>query len=307
MTNNGKAQVSAPQCTSFSDFAMNAGDSSATKVHSTGDAVLTAAIPAEHTGNITISQRNGFIDGTYILAPGTSKEEEVTASSVTPEVGAGPLAVTLTATKSAHAIGTRVVRKNGALRPGSVKLSINNAAGVAIDADGDGAVNESGVQDGTTGTIDYALGAVTITTSTAVTDTQPVEIEGDKMADSPDELSSGKNFFKNFARMSNGRADLPTGAVISNLGSDEIGVFVETAKSRSAVQFEGTPSASAKLGGYGSKIVTFQSGLPAEMRIRAGRSSTATDTVSSATERIDDKGVIDVAFFSVTNANGGSN
>lgn len=305
MTNNGRALVSAPKCTTFSGFALNSGDT-VTKVHSTGDAKLTTAILAGHTGNLSLSQCNGFIDGTYILAPGTSKEEEVTAESVTPAVGANTLTVTLSATKNAHAIGTRVVRKNDTLRPGSVKIKIGTNDAVALDADGDGTVSESGLQDGTTGTIDYALGAVTITTTTAVGNVAVV-IEGDKMADSPDELSSGKNFFKNFARMSNGRADLPTGAVISNLGSAEVGVFVETAQNADAAQFVGTPSASIKLAGFGSKIIAFQNGLPSKMRIRAGADSQAIMTPSTKTERNNDPGVIDVAFFSVTNANGGSN
>jgi hypothetical protein len=312
MTSNGKAQVSAPKCTTVS-ISMNSGSTAGTgsqTVFSTGDAELTTAIAAAHTTNLVVSQRNGFIAGTMILAPGTSKEEEVTASGLTTEVGAGTLAVTVTATKYAHAIGTRVVMKNSPIRPGSLTVSINSATAVALDPTASGTLSgtPSGAVSATANTVpvDYALGAVNFTVATNVTNGHTVVIKADTFADTPNDIASGKNFFKNFGRMSNGRADLPTGAVISNLGSAEVGVLVEKANAEDASQFIGATDG-AVLKGFGSKVVTFPSGMPSELRIRAGVSSTGSLTPSTATERNNDPGVIDVAYFSVINANGGSN
>jgi hypothetical protein len=292
---------------------MNSSSTAATgsqTVFSTGDAKLTTAIAAGHTTNLVVTQRNGFIEGTMIIAPGTSKEEEVTASGLTTEVGSGTLAVTITETQNAHAVGTRVVMKNSPIRPGSLTVSINDGTAVALDPTGSGTLSgtPSGAVSATSGTVpvDYALGAVNFTVANAVTDTHTVVIKADTFADSPAEVASGKNFFKNFARMSNGRADLPTGAVISNLGSVEVGVFVEKANAEGATQFIGATDG-AVLKGFGSKVLTFPGGLPAEMRIRAGADSQAIMTPSTKTERNNDLGVIDVAYFSVINANGGSN
>ena len=316
MTNNGKAQVSAPKCTTTS-ITVSPAPNNAKTVFSTGDTTSSGAYTAPAAGTdattLSLTQRSGFLTSanTIIVAPGTDKEEEATGTAAATD-GAGNFTITSTnangdtALNFSHGAGTRVIVKRSALRPGSVTFKEGAAAAVALDPDGDGSF--SGVDVGTGilgGTIDYATGSVNIVATTAPNGAST--IAGDKLADNPADLVSGKNYFKNFDRMSNGRADLPTGAVISNLGSAEVGVFVETADAQNASQFEGTPSASTKIAGFGSKVLTFPGGLPAEMRIRAGVSSTANMTPSTATERNNDPGVIDVAYFSVINANGGSN
>lgn len=324
MTNNGKAQVSAPQC-ALTTTSMN---QVATDVLTTssGDSVVGTAYTASTTAasaDLNVSQQAGFIGTlTLIVAPGTDKEEEATMSGAAGVEGAGNL--TLTSTNSSgqvslehdHPSGTRVVVKRPAIRPGSVVVRFHNETreeGDALDPTGTGVIPVGTDIGGSTATagskIDYALGSVTLNTAAIpATAGQAAKFDADTLADTPADIASGKNFFKNFARMSNGRADLPTGAVISNLGSAEVGVFVESTQSASSSAFTNNQnSANAVIKGFGSKVVTFEGGLPAEMRIRAGTDSQASMSPSTATERNNDPGVIDVAFFSVTNANGGSN
>jgi len=293
---------------------------------SSGDSVVGTAYTASTTGasaSLNVSQQAGFIGTlTLIVAPGTAKEEEATMSSAAGVEGAGNLTLTSTnssgqvSLENSHASGTRVVVKRAAIRPGSVVVRFHTetrAQGDALDPTGTGVIPVGTTIGGSTAAagskIDYALGSVTLVTAAIpATNGQVAKFDADTLADTPADIASGKNFFKNFARMSNGRADLPTGAVISNLGSAEVGVFVESTQSSNSSAFTNNQnSANAVIKGFGSKVVTFEGGMPAEMRIRAGADSQASMTPSTATERNNDPGVIDVAYFSVINANGGSN
>jgi hypothetical protein len=206
--------------------------------------------------------------------------------------------------------------KRAAIRPGSVRVVNNSGSATAetvLDAAGTGAVTAVVITGGdsgesVTGSIDYALGSINLTATAATAYTAAAATyKVDRLADTPADIASGKNYFKNFSRMSNGRADLPSGAVISNLGSAAVGLFVETTQSRNSSAFTNDQNVNAVLSGFGSKVVNFAGGMPAEMRIRAGVDSQASMTPSTATERNNDPGVIDVAYFSVINANGGSN
>jgi len=322
MTNNGKAQVSAPKCNQETQVVVPEPTGSL-KIFSTGDSTVTSAYPAPAAGaagaTIQVANQTGFTAGTIIIAPGTDKEEEATIST-TGVVGTNAN-LTITSLHDgtyaglnySHAVGTRIVMKRAAIRPGSVKfqeIGVAAADAVPLDPNGTGTATQVDVGDGVIdAVIDYALGSINIPTSAGDAPKDgAANFIFDRLADTPADIASGKNFFKNFARMSNGRADLPTGAVISNLGAAEVGVFVESTQSSDASAFTNNQnSANAVIKGFGSKVVTFEGGMPAEMRIRAGAASQASMTPTTATERNNDPGVIDVAYFSVINANGGSN
>ena len=319
MTNNGRALVSAPQCAAES-LTVVPEPSVSTTIFSTGDTTVFTAYTSGTDLAVTLLE--GFAAGTIIVAPGTAKEEEATISNNAGGTSQGNLVITSTNSagavglENAHPVGTRVVMKRDAIRPGSVRV-VNNSGSATdetvLDAAGTGTVTSVDIVGGGTGTvsgsIDYALGSINLTASAATAYTAgAATYKLDRLTDTPAEVNSGKNFFKNFARMSNGRADLPTGAVISNLGSAEVGVFVESTQSATSSSFTNNQNAAnVVLKGFGSKTVNFEGGMPAEMRIRAGTDSQASMTPSTKTERNNDPGVIDVAFFSVTNANGGSN
>lgn len=301
MTNNGKAQVSAPKCTKNTQE--NAA--AAATYFSNGLTTLNGALAVGAT-TVTVDESVGFsATGQFIIDPGTSSEEIVTPTNLASK------ALTVPALTKAHADEAVVARvvTTGAIRPGSVTYQNGTNAVANVDPNGTGVVSAVASNDGAktlTGTINFALGVWNLTLNSASSNAKNI-IVTDTLTDSPDDLSSGKAYFKSFDRMSNGRADLPTGAVISNLGSAEVGLFVESKATDKNIGFNSRANANAVIKGFGSKVVTFEGGLPSEMRIRAGADSQASMTPSTATERNNDPGVIDVAYFSVINANGGSN
>lgn len=291
MQMNGSAKVSAPRC-SATTISLGTSASGASK-YSTGDAYLDdpAAVGdttlTVHTNETapTTSFGIAFANSewvTVVVGYGTSNEETIKARSTNAGAGAELSINEDTPLTKDHAANERVLAKPAyVFMPGTVEVEWDGSP-YATDRDADGSIYRVGSPYTLLGTVDYSTGAVTFGATFGSSET--VNIKADVLTDNADALSAvadGAGAHKTFQQYAFSKNDVPSTAMVSNLGDATVGFFFEVSRNggRSFTTSPGTSSGS--VGALCSKTVTGPGGQGQIVRFRAGSQSDLSDGESS--------------------------
>lgn len=290
MQMNGSAKVSAPRCSAIT---ISLGETVADpSLYSTGDAYLASpAVVGDET--LTVQEDEACLNSyfglvataspqewaTVVIGYGTSNEETIKARRVTNDYTLAIFEGT-PLTKD-HAANERVLVKPAyAFMPGTVDVRLNGNS-YATDRDSDGVLYKITGGGGVwgRGSVDYSTGAVTWTDNCSAANL-PITIKADVLTDNADALSAvadGAGAHKTFQQYAFSKNDVPSTAMVSNLGDATVGFFFEVSRNggRSFTTSPGTSSGS--VGALCSKTVTGPGGQGQIVRFRAGSQSGNSD------------------------------
>ena len=286
MQMNGSAKVSAPRCSAITISLGNAVATTPGK-YSTGDAYLdesaaagdeTLTVQTNEAGPKTffgIAKTNSEWV-TVVVGYGTSNEETIKVRRLDDEAVDNEVLDINPATPLTkdHAANERVLAKPAyAFMPGTVEVEFDGDP-YAKDRDADGSIYKIALPYTFLGTVDYSTGAVTFddTFGTAYT----VDIKADVLTDNADALSAvadGAGAHKTFQQYAFSKNDVPSTAMVSNLGDATVGFFFEVSRNGGR-SFTTPPGASSgSVGALCSKTVTGPGGQGQIVRFRAGSQS----------------------------------
>lgn len=287
MQMNGSAKVSAPRCSAIT-ISLGTAVTTLSK-YSTGDAYLDAPAAAGdgyltvHTDEAMSTTSFGIAYSnnpqtwvTVVVGYGTSNEETIKVRQSDNEGSTPGLIIVISSatplTKD-HAANERVLAKPAyVFMPGTVEVEFNGST-YAKDRDADGSIYRVSTS-ALLGTVDYSTGAVTF--DATFTTANIVDIKADVLTDNADALSAiadGAGAHKTFQQYAFSKNDVPSTAMVSNLGDATVGFFFEVSRNggRSFTTPPGTSSGS--VGALCSKTVTGPGGQGQIVRFRAGSQS----------------------------------
>lgn len=306
----------APLCSQISGVYMGPQHNATLVYFSTGEAVLASSVAAGATAVDTVLAlgTTGFQTGdTAIISYGQPHEEEFVATVT----DGNTLTVAASGTlKRAHKAGARIINKAAMrpIRPGSVAISRVGATSpanpVAVDdAKGNIIGLDSPAGSVITGKVDYSNGAITATWAVVTGLTGLVTAAYDVLADAPDLADiAGRGFHANALTAIASAGDKPDFVTITNLGSGEVGVFVELTRNNGASFFMRGFGSALKLKGQASDVIRVPAGTGpynGGIRIRAGVKPGSLSTLDPHEAQIIKENMISCDFGGLRNWNGG--